>query len=136
MSHTYYIQLLNTGDGWPPVIEIQADSFTIDDSFESNELRRRWRFQREGEEVGVIDRPIAAWWSKDDSQDTENAESNLDGPNDEIEFIDKVEGKFQEYEEVIEESRLSRNARQTYLLHSGNFVRWIKGEFEPGGTLR
>lgn len=28
---------------------------------------------------------------------------------------------------------LQKNTVKTYLLHSGNFIKWCKDEFEPGG---
>lgn len=43
---------------------------------------------------------------------------------------------FHQYEqEVLEAERkgyLKENTVKTYLLHSGNFVKWCNEEFEPG----
>lgn len=47
-----------------------------------------------------------------------------------------IEKLFQQYEqEVLEAERngyLKGNTVKTYLLHSGNFVKWCKDEFKPG----
>lgn len=43
---------------------------------------------------------------------------------------------YNEYQQEIEALRkngiLKQSAANTYLLHSKNFVRWCKDEFEPG----
>ncbi|WMJ24335.1 hypothetical protein RBG61_06620 [Paludicola sp. MB14-C6] len=47
-----------------------------------------------------------------------------------------IQKLFEQYEqEVLEAERngyLKENTAKTYLLHSGNFVKWCKNEFEPG----
>jgi hypothetical protein len=43
---------------------------------------------------------------------------------------------FQRYENEVEKSKLQESTKRTYLLHSHNFVRWIEGDFIPGGKLR
>lgn len=35
-----------------------------------------------------------------------------------------------------EEGRLTEKTARTYLLHSENFLRWCRGEFEPGSRKR
>ena len=49
----------------------------------------------------------------------------------------EIEKLFQQYENEINEAEkkgyLQSNTRKTYLLHSGNFVKWCNDEFEPGG---
>jgi len=44
---------------------------------------------------------------------------------------------FQKYEEEVKEAEekgyLMENTVKTYLSHSWNFVKWCKGNFEPGG---
>lgn len=51
-------------------------------------------------------------------------------------FIYELEKKLEEYEKVVEEKMstglLVKNTANTYLTHSRNFVRWCKGEFNPG----
>ena len=53
-----------------------------------------------------------------------------------VKTISKIEQLFQLYEQEIKELEKNgvtqANTMKTYLLHSGNFVRWCKGEFEPG----
>lgn len=53
------------------------------------------------------------------------------------EFIKQLEDLYQIYEkEVREKSKgglLAENSSKTYLLHSGNFVKWCRGNFNPGG---
>jgi len=48
-----------------------------------------------------------------------------------------IELLFQQYaKEVLEAENngyLKPNTTKTYLLHSGNFVKWCNGNFEPGG---
>lgn len=52
-------------------------------------------------------------------------------------IIKEIERLFQAYEsEVIlaqHHGYLQPNTTRTYLLHSHNFVKWCKDEFEPGG---
>lgn len=51
-------------------------------------------------------------------------------------IILEIEKLFQEYENEVasaqENGYLKPNTTRTYLLHSGNFVKWCRGEFEPG----
>lgn len=51
------------------------------------------------------------------------------------EELQKLEEQFRQYEQAVRASRLKPNAQDTYVLNARNFVRWIKGEFTPGGTL-
>ena len=50
-------------------------------------------------------------------------------------FKKYVEHALREYETEVDASKLRPNARYTYLLHARNFVRWLRGDFTPGGTL-
>lgn len=54
----------------------------------------------------------------------------------ENEFIKKLEEKLKEYENIVyakrKEGLLKDKTVTTYLTHSNNFVRWCKGDFEPG----
>jgi len=47
-----------------------------------------------------------------------------------------IEKLYHEYEQEVSEAKrkgyLKENTVKTYLLHSGNSVKWCKGEFEPG----
>ena len=52
----------------------------------------------------------------------------------------EVEQAFDQYREVLaeleESSTIMENTRKTYLVHSKNFVRWLRGEFDPGARKR
>ena len=52
------------------------------------------------------------------------------------EVLERVKEAFDRYEAEVETSDLRPSAKQTYLLHSRNFVRWLDDDFEPGGTLK
>lgn len=53
---------------------------------------------------------------------------------------DEVEQALEQYRELLAELEetgvLKENTRKTYLLHSENFVRWLKGGFDPGKRNR
>lgn len=53
------------------------------------------------------------------------------------EFIKRLEELYQVYEKEVQEKTidgmLAENSSRTYLLHSGNFVKWCRGDFNPGG---
>ena len=51
------------------------------------------------------------------------------------ETLREIEEAFRRYEDEVEGSPLARQAKDTYLLHSRNFVRWLKDEFTPGARL-
>ncbi len=44
----------------------------------------------------------------------------------------EVAEAFEKYETEVSKSNLEPQTKQTYLLHSKNFVRWLANEFEPG----
>ena len=52
----------------------------------------------------------------------------------------EVEGALRRYEAEVDAAmtagRLAKTTHDTYLLHARNFVRWLKGDFEPGGAAR
>lgn len=54
------------------------------------------------------------------------------------EDIKVIEDALQHYEKEVEnaanEGLLMPNTVRTYLLHSRNFVKWCRGDFEPGAT--
>jgi hypothetical protein len=52
------------------------------------------------------------------------------------EALDEVERAFERYEREVSATRLMDNAKNTYLLHARNFVRWLNDDFEPGARLR
>ena len=53
------------------------------------------------------------------------------------EFIQEVERLFGVYEvevnEALKRGFLKQNTATTYLLHAGNFIKWCKDDFIPGG---
>ncbi|MET0015730.1 hypothetical protein [Oscillibacter sp.] len=54
--------------------------------------------------------------------------------------LSAIKKLFYEYEQEVKEAQrkgyLKENTVKTYILHSGNFVRWCNGEFEPGSLNR
>jgi len=54
-----------------------------------------------------------------------------------IEFIKELENLYEKYEKdvnlALEQGYLKRNTAKTYLVHSENFIKWCKDNFEPGG---
>lgn len=58
----------------------------------------------------------------------------------EKDFLTMLEEKLKSYEELVHEKEreglLEKETLKTYLTHSTNFVRWCKGDFEPGERNR
>ncbi|MDH4388816.1 MAG: hypothetical protein QE269_08825 [Fimbriimonas sp.] len=52
-----------------------------------------------------------------------------------VDFLHLVKLALAEYEAEVESTNLKPMAKQTYLLHARNFVRWMGGDFEPGHRL-
>lgn len=50
--------------------------------------------------------------------------------------LQEIEAAFREYEREVESTNITPSTKQTYLLHSENFVKWLKGEFVPGGRKK
>ena len=50
--------------------------------------------------------------------------------------LQEVEAALERYKREVEETGLAPNTIKTYVLHAEHFVRWLKDDFEPGGTLR
>jgi len=46
-----------------------------------------------------------------------------------------VKAALEHYGTEVKASKLQPKSQRTYLLHARNFVRWIEGDFTPGGTL-
>jgi hypothetical protein len=57
-----------------------------------------------------------------------------------INTLKEIEKLLSKYEILIgnleKDGILMKNTAKTYLLHSRNFVRWCKDDFEPGGTKK
>ena len=51
------------------------------------------------------------------------------------EALRMVKAAHQRYRELVEASRLVESSKQTYLLHSEHFVRWLEGDFTPGANV-
>lgn len=51
------------------------------------------------------------------------------------EALREVVEAFKRYVREVEQAPLRPSTKRTYLLHAGNFVRWLKGDFSPGATL-
>lgn len=47
----------------------------------------------------------------------------------------EVKAALERFEIEVEESKLSEDSQQTYSSHARQFVRWLEGNFTPGGTL-
>ena len=50
-------------------------------------------------------------------------------------FMKYVDHALGEYEREVNASKLRPNTKHTYLRHAKHFVRWMHGDFTPGGTL-
>ncbi|OMC63537.1 hypothetical protein BK121_26780 [Paenibacillus odorifer] len=50
--------------------------------------------------------------------------------------IKRLELLFEEYEKEVSDKLssglIAENTAKTYLLHSGNFIKWCRDEFAPG----
>lgn len=52
-----------------------------------------------------------------------------------LESLRHVIEALKRYEREVEQSKLKPSTKRTYILHANNFVRWLKGDFTPGGTI-
>lgn len=50
--------------------------------------------------------------------------------------LKEVQDAFEQYQEEVEKSPLKLSAKNTYLLHARQFVRWLDDNFTPGATVR
>ena len=50
-------------------------------------------------------------------------------------FVEELERCYGRYKREVEATSLRDASKRTYLLHSWNFVRWVKGDFEPGANV-
>ncbi|MEQ8316729.1 MAG: hypothetical protein RIE77_12720 [Phycisphaerales bacterium] len=44
----------------------------------------------------------------------------------------EIEQALHSYHDQVESSSMAENTKKTYLRHADTFVRWLKGDFEPG----
>ena len=52
------------------------------------------------------------------------------------EVLNVVKDALSRYETEIEDAPLTRNTKDTYILHARYFVRWLDDDFKPGARLR
>ena len=52
------------------------------------------------------------------------------------EVLAAVRKALGQWEEEVRDSNLAPKAKNTYLLHPNNFVRWLDDDFKPGARLR
>lgn len=50
--------------------------------------------------------------------------------------LKEVSEAYDRYQNIVREAPLSPTTKTTYLLHSHNFLKWLDGEFVPGGRIR
>lgn len=50
--------------------------------------------------------------------------------------LEQVQNALELYQQVVQETELAPDTKRTYLRHAETFVRWLGGEFEPGGGHR
>ena len=48
------------------------------------------------------------------------------------ETLAEIEEALKEYERAVEEAQLTPSTKKTYVNRAQLFVRWLKGDFEPG----
>ena len=53
-----------------------------------------------------------------------------------VETFHTIQRALEEYKREVEGANLAPTTKATYILHADHFVRWLKDDFEPGGTLR
>lgn len=51
------------------------------------------------------------------------------------ECLRQVEDALESYRKEVAASDLAPNTKRTYLRHAETFVRWLDGDFEPGGWV-
>jgi hypothetical protein len=49
--------------------------------------------------------------------------------------LQEIEAALREYEREVESSNMTPSTKGTYLRHAEHFVKWLKGEFVPGGRM-
>lgn len=48
------------------------------------------------------------------------------------ETLKQVEAAYKAYEQEVDSSGMTVAAKNTYLLHVRQFIKWLKGDFHPG----
>ena len=47
----------------------------------------------------------------------------------------EIERALNRYVEKVDSTNLTDNSKWTYIEHATNFVRWLRGDFEPGSGV-
>ena len=81
------------------------------------------------DEIHLTVPEICAWLDK-------LQQRRLTMPKMEPENVKKIEDAVEQYVLAVEASPLTDESKKTYIEHPRNFVRWLKGEFEPGGSVQ
>jgi hypothetical protein len=50
--------------------------------------------------------------------------------------LTELDAAFERYEAEVQAAGLQPMAVKTYLLHSRNFIRWLRDDFTPGAKLK
>ena len=50
--------------------------------------------------------------------------------------IEQVERALNQYKAEVDSASLQPTTKHTYKRHATTFVRWLRGDFKPGGHLR
>ena len=50
--------------------------------------------------------------------------------------LQEVREALERYKLEVEATRMTESTKRTYLLHAGNFVRWLSDDFNPGANAR
>ena len=53
-----------------------------------------------------------------------------------VETFTTIQRALERYKREVEDTDLAQTTKATYILHADQFVRWLKDDFEPGGTLQ
>lgn len=49
-----------------------------------------------------------------------------------VDVLKQVEEAYKVYEREVDSSGMKVSAKNTYLLHVRQFIKWMKGDFQPG----
>jgi DNA polymerase II small subunit/DNA polymerase delta subunit B len=49
--------------------------------------------------------------------------------------LSEIDSALKEYVRAVLASELSASSQAVYIDHASNFVRWLKGEFDPGSRV-
>ena len=50
--------------------------------------------------------------------------------------LQQVKDALEKYRRTVEATDMQPSTKQAYLLHAGNFVRWLDDSFDPGANVR